>query len=131
MGYIERYWNEEEQTYKDGDLYLCASFLGAEYRDDIEDVLCHVFNFCGCGMPQEAFKYILGAIQRIHDVKEDGFSEESNDRLRNYFQSDGEAYTLYYMLDNLEITEHGASVPGWLTEKGELILEDLVKYLED
>jgi hypothetical protein len=39
-------------------------------------------------------------------------------------------YALLYVLDEAELTEHGSSVPGWLTEKGKAWLQQYREYAE-
>ena len=89
------------------------------YRDAIEFIM-GMLDFCGCGNPEQSLKYILKALIYIND-KETELP----------FSSDGEKYFVYYVLDKLELTEHGCSVPGWLTEKGEELLADLLTLEKD
>ena len=56
--------------------------------------------------------------------------EEWSAAEKRLFGSSGAAYFVYYVLDEKELTEHGTSVPGWLTEKGLTLLQDLNEYLE-
>jgi hypothetical protein len=103
-----------------------GSYLGEDdcsYRDAIEFIM-GMFDFCGCGMPEKCLTYILKALVYIHSLKEDR-------QKPSIFGSDGEAYFVYYVLDKLELTEHGISVPGWLTEKGEELMADLLTLEKD
>lgn len=38
---------------------------------------------------------------------------------------------MWYWLDNKGYTEHGGSVPGWLTEEGWKLLEDLEELMAE
>lgn len=71
--------------------------------------------FCGCGSPEEASRALL-ALLRLHPMYEHG------GELHDWVGDDGLEYLLLYMLDRLELTEHGGSVHGgWLTDKGEAV----------
>jgi len=95
------YLDEEGVSYEDA-----GSFLGTKILD-----------FCGCGNPDSALEYVRDVMQNIKGKDFDS---------RKY---DGKEYFVWYYLDNKELTDHGSSVPGWLTEKGEEFLEDLNEYL--
>jgi hypothetical protein len=91
---------------------------GVSYSSKV-DFLCVKLGFCGCGDPESAIKYI-GAVMEIMsefnpDNKDWGATLDKLDRI---FNSEGEKYFAFYYLDNLGLSEHGGSVPGWLTNKG-------------
>lgn len=96
----------------------------------IEDI-ADGFSFCGCGKPEDAVKHVHKALQLVSDRTEliigDGSlsSEEWDKRNTELFGSEGAMYFMWYWLENQELTEHGGSVPGWLTAKGEELLTRL------
>jgi hypothetical protein len=92
--------------------------------------ICDQFGFCGCGKPEEALDYVRQALQVVSDLKNLVWTKKEtyeawSHRSEQLFKSDGAEYFMWYRLDNLELIEHGGQVPGWLTEKGERLLEDL------
>lgn len=111
------------------DIPLC---LG-NWKNAIGDVL----GFCGCGSPETALLYVLKILRVLDEKGPDSWGPGGKDawnewyaahraRLDGVFHGDaGAEYLAYYLLDNKNLTEHGGSVPGWLTGKGKDILADL------
>lgn len=111
---------------------------GIGYTDATSYILQHIFKFCGCGKPQQALIYIKDVLQFIDDKHNDPI-HETNPRVDSaewkqwckdidikskQLMGNAEYFT-YYILDKLGLTEHGGSVPGWLTLEGEELLHDL------
>ena len=82
-----------------------------------EFLLESVLGWCGCGRPDDALLFVRDALWRI-----DGHIPLELDT--------GPAYFVYYVLDEKGLTEHGVGVPGWLTDKGRKLLEDLNEWAE-
>jgi len=100
------------------------------YWDNAESFLCgHILGFCGCGDNEVAAKYIRSIMYLINEI----FADKENYKERwkeldEYFGGNaGAQYFVYYWLDQKEFTEHGSSVPGWLTPKGKEVLADLME----
>lgn len=93
------------------------------------DTLQDIFGHCGCGFPEESQKFIRDVLQHI-DHLSNGLKtiEEGLSFFDNHI---GLAYTMYYIFDKYELTEHGSSVPGWLTEKGKKVLDQLNELYPD
>ena len=101
--------------------------------DTIEDALMMgVFGFCGCGMPLYTLAYIRDELESIkrytewvnenhHITKDIPSPMENNDKEENL----GRSYFIWYWFDKMGYTDHGGSVPGWLTDEGESLLECL------
>lgn len=99
-----------------------------------------VFGFCGCGMPEDAMEFIRDGLQLVSDLKDKVWTDQITyaqwaENEMNLFGSRGQAYFFYYVLDSTGLTEHGGSVPGWLTDAGidalhdiKIILSDVDKY---
>ena len=113
--------------------------------DDYQRYLAEeVFGFCGCGMPWAFLDFMLQRLDEIDLVQRecweiaDDTSEgrarrqlwwaEHKKRLNGLFRSNGEMYFFYYWADSMGLTEHGGSVPGWMDNKGALILAMLKEY---
>ena len=75
--------------------------------------------FCGCGNPEMAWAEVGRHLRRRRD--------------RKYGHDwDGKEYVLAYLLDRLELTEHGSNVMGaWPTLEGLDVIQFLEKYGED
>jgi len=91
-----------------------------------------IMGFCGCGDPEGNLEYVRRGLEHIESKDQ----PDSNDRAAwdvwwrghqndeiSIFGNSQSAYFFYYWADNLKLTEHGGSVPGWLTEKGNIVLE--------
>lgn len=104
----------------DGD-YLDAE--GTTF-DTAEDLLCNMVGYCGCGDPEAALKYLAKVLHYI-SIRFNIDPTESEKLESLLFPVPGSMWHTYYMLDDKELTEHGSSVPGWLTDKGREIMEDI------
>lgn len=124
--YIDKF--KKEDGYYDED--------DCRYETALDFIVIGIFKFCGCGNPKSSMEYIrdiLALIEAIDLNSNGAFDEAWKLRWKNlegFFKSRGEQYTMYYLLDKLELTEHGSSVPGWLTDKGKEVLHDLNIILE-
>lgn len=99
------------------------------WHEDAEDVIrIGILKQCGCGNGWASMTYIRDILRLIRG--RDG-SDEGYKRCDDFFHSEGEKYTMYYLLDDLGLTDHGTSVPGWLSEKGVEVLEDLEELLKE
>ena len=106
-----------------------------EYFSHEDCLQIGLFNSCSCGMPEENLRYILGGLELIADRGPDTHGPKANKEafdiwwdthqaaVLKHHGSQGAAYFFYYWADNLNLTEHGGAVPGWLTEKGQIVLE--------
>lgn len=100
---------------------------------DASGALRELFGFCGCGCPDAALAYVRDAMRLVAMRGPEAFEARSKwyksvkqpaiDAL--FHGNRGAEYFMWYMLDSKELTEHGGSVPGWLTPLGESVLFDL------
>jgi len=90
------------------------------YYDNLTDLLAiGVCNFCGCGRPDEALIYIMNSLKYIEKAFHDDYEyEEWKEEGELLFPTIGSNYFIYYWLSEMGFTEHGGSVPGWVTDKG-------------
>lgn len=73
--------------------------------------------FCGCGHPEVA-------AERLRDLLALHPLYEHRAELNALIPDEGIQYLVLYMLDRLELSEHGSSVGGaWLTDKGRAVLD--------
>ena len=100
-----------------------------EFAEDLLQV--GILGFCCCGRPFESLSYIRMGLELI-DEKEVGYFhvwwDGHKKRLVDHFKTDAAMYFFYYWCDKEELTEHGGSVPGWLTEKGASLLSLLQDF---
>jgi hypothetical protein len=110
---------------------------GIHYNDLEELVGTGFLSFCGCGCPDEAMQYVLDGLELIAEDSPDSFKDHEawnvwwqghRAKLDAHFKTDGARYFFWYWADKEELTEHGGSVPGWLTEKGRQLLEALREW---
>lgn len=113
-------------------------FDGCDY-ETAEDLLQTGFlGFCGCGDPEGNLEYIRSALEilaerfpRIPDREReqwDTWYKQHGERVLAHFGNDRSAYFFYYWADRNRLTEHGGSVPGWLTDKGKHFLKVLSEH---
>lgn len=117
----EKYLNEKTQMFEYDDLEF----------ETFDSLIQHKLNWCGCGMPDQAQRMIMKALRHINNlqllVNENKLSWEEwnadSKLLFGYWE-----YVIYYILDEKGLTEHGSGVPGWLTDKGKELLEELEEF---
>lgn len=121
-------------SYKDpnGDGYLYEGFW---YQDAHSLILSGMLGFCGCGRPTDAAQHIRDVLSHVADRKGIDFNDKAAypkwEAQGRKIGSDGALYFAYYFLDDKGFLEHGGSVPGWLTPKGEELLALLKELPED
>lgn len=103
------------------------TYDGCEYADLGVVVLEGLFGFCGCGFPHDATIFILETLRMIEAIH-DGTFEKYKAEQQRLCDSDGNAMFIFYVLDRMELTEHGGSVPGWLSQKGKDVLAMLEEW---
>lgn len=88
-----------------------------------------LLGFCGCGAPEAAREYVRERMRLVYDFHDQQETQSALALLRNgeaaLFQSPGERYFFWYWLDEKGYSEHGGSVPGWLTREGKVMLAAL------
>jgi hypothetical protein len=112
---------------RDGEGYLDANEL---YHETAEDALSSVFGFCGCGAPELALAYMGRVMRAIQNLQGDGSFEDRHAAYEEasnalFHGDDGARYVAYYLLAERGLTEHGGSVPGWLSDRGVGVLFDI------
>lgn len=124
--HIDKYKRGDGYEAPNGSFYECA-----------EDFLqSHVLGFCNCGRPEESLRYVRDALQHIDNLKQLVWEkkqthEEWEADGKKVFANAGAEYFAYYVLSEKGFEEHGGSVPGWLTDKGRELLDDLNKCICD
>jgi len=99
---------------------------GCYYSELLKVLQCGILDFCGCGLPETTVKYVrdgLKIIKQRENANSEKEWEEWRKIAKDYFKTKGAEYFFYYVMDKLELIEHGSSVPGWLTEKGEQFIK--------
>lgn len=108
-----------------------------EFDDLDQAILSGILGFCCCGQPGLALDFILNGLDLIESLSKAeppvGDSRAFWDHWVNNrrveeelrFGSIGGATMFYYWADKEDLTEHGGTVPGWLTSKGHQLLDVL------
>lgn len=109
---------------------------GCFYEDAESFLQIKVLGFCGCGDPDLSLKHTQIALRQVSNLKELVWEkkqtwEEWDKENKKLLGEETGVYFMWYWLDTKGFTEHGGSVPGWLTESGYELLEDLDKYFEE
>lgn len=129
MSYIKQFHNPETNKYE---------LDGCEESDPLDFIHVNLLNHCGCGLPMDSLKYLRDALAWIHEKSNfiDLEGQEWDDAIKlwwakrdSIFYNEGIFYFTMYVLETLDLEEHGGSTPGWLTTKGEGLLEDLNAHL--
>lgn len=120
--------------------------------DDHPNLLYYVWfeklKFCGCGSPETVLRHLRGAMRALQDQTEAWSTERSAFSFGKWAPADQERsdgvrwalgggekdseneygafyYMTAYLLAAADLTEHGGSVPGWLTDFGREVLARL------
>lgn len=120
---IDKYKNEDgSYTYKE-----C-------HHDDAVSVIGEMLGFCGCGSNESAMEFVRDALQLVKERHLSSHEEAWKiilEKQNTLFHNDNIMFFTWYWLDDKGLTEHGSSVPGWLTNKGKEILDDLNEILKE
>ena len=95
---------------------------------DVVCVFLNMLGFCCCGQLEEALRHVQKNLRGIKHLRE-GLSWE--DFVAELGGDIGTRQIIWYMLDDKGFTEHGGSVPGWLSPAGEELLEDLDEFFKE
>lgn len=98
---------------------------GISYQIPIDSILTGRLNFCGCGDPDAVAEYIADGLQFIKDEYYNITGRILEDRIRQVFGNEKSAQFFFQWCDSQKLTEHGSSVPGWLSKKGINMISDL------
>lgn len=105
--------------------------------NELLDFLHKKAGFCGCGQPNEAFEMLRDTLVLINELKVVVWSSPDRSLARNDWNRrfseligskdrTGLACWWLYWIDHIGLTEHGGSVPGWLTPLGEKVMEAMI-----
>lgn len=94
------------------------------YAQELSSALAAILGQCGCGMPEEAERYLYTGLEWL-ERRTAALSKAYQESPKHHFMSKGEYYFFFYWLDHVELTDHGSSVPGWLNERGKEALHIL------
>ena len=117
----------EHYACADGDGYTGPD--GCFYEDVTGLVQCGILDSCMCGRPEQNIQYVLGGFELIAEKRPNGGREDWDAWYQDYvkrcvahFGNDAAEYFFWYWTDSAGYTEHGGSVPGWLTGEGEKLI---------
>ncbi len=103
---------------------------GIEYDTLPQYLQSGVLEFCGCGRPGNNLNYIrkgLAILRDFYDTESINYDEFKKLVDDLYHDSDN-AYFFWYWCDKEGYTEHGSSLPGWLTDEGQKLLSQLEEW---
>lgn len=91
--------------------------------------LCDRLQFCGCGRPELALIFLRDLLSLFARLRAHGSWDYDawQAEIKKLLPNEGSQYLVFYIIDRLGLTEHGGSVPGWLTKEGDAMLADLEK----
>lgn len=102
---------------------------GTTFEDEMAVFQTHMLDFCGCGSPETSMRIIHQALQLLKNKWDETIDYNQFDKSTlELFGSEGIRYFFWYVFDDKGLTDHGGSVPGWLTDKGSELLDDLTEY---
>jgi hypothetical protein len=120
---------------KDGK-YVCNE--GVAYDSVIDFAQKGCLGLCDCGNPEQNIRYIhnmMDLLDRLNsDTRKDAIEWKEFDKLSTSLAGNKiSAQFFWYWLDWRELTNHGGSIPGWLTDTGHKTLQLLreVLYVND
>lgn len=109
---------------------------GTNYENLVQFITIGCLGFCGCGMPEEVLDYVKTGLELINEKPPENCNprEEWNRwhkahraRCDEHFKIQAGEYLFYYFCNFHGLTEHGGSVPGWLTGKEKKLLDLIAK----
>lgn len=103
-----------------------------EFDDNESFIQTGILDFCGCGDVEGNLKFVQNGLKHIDDFHQKHSNRSFNDYYEQWiknglsiFGNESARNFFFYWADKEGFTEHGGSIPGWLTEKGRELLEDL------
>lgn len=96
-------------------------------REILAQLIQERLEFCGCGYRDAVLGLLRTAMRRLN---KNGYEKGWYDAAVTELGGEAQAYLVWYLLDREGWTEHGSSVPGWLTVEGEEMLEKLERLGE-
>jgi hypothetical protein len=101
------------------------------YYDDLENLLHSVyFNFCCCGNPGESLRYIYKCFKHLA-LRDEMDYKDWKKKGRELFPESGSEFFMWYYFSEKGFTEHGSSVPGWLSDLGREVMSNLRIFLKE
>lgn len=123
--FIDKYKKEDGCYYDEN---------GDFYEDAKSFIQTKIFGFCECGVPDASLMFVARVLKQVDNLKQlvwekkQTYEEWVADNKKLFGSGEAE-YFMWYFLDREGFTEHGGSVPGWLTDKGIELLNDLTELL--
>jgi hypothetical protein len=128
-------WAKQNLRPVDDEMHPFIDNEGGSWDTPQNAIAIKLLGFCGCGDPEAALAYVRSALRLIVGLHRDDPTpwDEKYRRYREHahtlFHGDrGTELFMWYFLDDKGLTEHGTSVPGWLTPLGNDVLEDLESF---
>lgn len=94
-----------------------------------EEAVLEALGFCGCGQPEQALRYVRDGMRLLAEDPPKGVPFHAwwpgHEVRLDAFAPSAARDVLWYLLNDRGLAEHGGSIPGWLTEKGEEVLAAL------
>lgn len=90
-----------------------------------EAILEQVFGFCGCGQTDRAIDTLYDYLCIVGKKYDGHYNPNKFDPIST---NPGTVTLLHYVMYNAGMTEHGGSVPGWLTDDGWGLLTYILAY---
>jgi hypothetical protein len=125
MMHIDKYKYQDKET--DSEWF---KYQGADYENAECLLQTGILGLCGCGDNESNLVYIAKALEYLQ-YRLESYSDSAETyqnaikKELEFFKSKEAARLMYYFLDSKGLTEHGSSIPGWLSEKGKEFMEDV------
>ena len=105
---------------------------GECHHEDAESLLqCGMLKQCGCGNPENNIRLVARVLRHLSNRREYVWNDNHEMTYDDWvaagreIASDDVLNFIYYTIDELELTEHGGSIPGWPTKEGYEFMEDV------
>jgi len=102
------------------------AYKGENHSSPVDIVQNGILGFCPCGDPETNLEFVMEGLKLIGTYQDIEY-EKRKELEAGFFGSEAIAYFFYYWADTVELTEHGGSVPGWLSDKG----REVIAMIED
>ncbi|MGR9130754.1 hypothetical protein ACU8NX_18560 [Rhizobium leguminosarum] len=99
---------------------------GCHHDTEAQAMYFDQLGFCGCGSPEEVHKFVCDCLGAFDREKQEPEWHDAIELIKETVTNDPEnaAYFIAYVLDTLNLTEHGGTVGGaWLSDRGKQFLE--------
>lgn len=124
--------------YRKGAFYVIGEDGDEEHANATDLIYGGILNFCGCGDADASLVFVMRGLEIIDAATAPHPGQSSTDaytewkrRSMDHFGSEGASGFFFHWCDREGLSDHGGSIPGWLSEDGKRLLALLGEWASE